>query len=81
MSKFYAERMRVQADQGSSLADNPELVFARRFYRAADSMLALNPELMAARRYSSAAAIAASDARLATNPELISLDRYETCGC
>jgi hypothetical protein len=66
VSRFYAERMRAQASQRSTLAANPELMFARRSYAAAANMLAANPELMAARRSYGAAANA-----LAANPELM----------
>jgi hypothetical protein len=69
VSHFYAERMRVQAQENAKLALNPELIYARRAYRSQDS-LALNPELAAARRgYRSGAVISAgSELEAAARP-------------
>lgn len=72
VSKFYVERLRAQIREASALVDNselasdPELIFARRFYRVPPSILAANPELMFARRFYSAPLSV-----LAANPELI----------
>ena len=71
VSFFYAERMRAQVGQAGdnrALADNPELILARRTY-VAENGLASNPELMLARR----AYVAQSE--LASNPELMAARR------
>jgi hypothetical protein len=72
VSKFYVERLRAQIRQNSALADsseladNPELLVARRFYSAPTSSLAVNPELILVRGFYSA-----PTNFLALNPELI----------
>jgi hypothetical protein len=77
VSHFYAERMRAQARENAQLAANPELMVARRGYRALDPV-ALNPELAAARRgYSVSGVFGLSpDRELALNPELGAVRRY-----
>lgn len=89
VSLFYVERLRAQAraeaqaGQGGDLAANPELAFARRFYRSTGSELALNPELSLARAgYHATVAVFVcerSDAQLSANPELSAFRLNRSC--